>query len=91
MIFSVEKGLKDLGEKVTDEQRKEAEELTGKLRSAIEAKDFDTIRTVKADIEKVAHAFAEQAYAQPGADAAGAEEATEQADDNVVDAEYTEK
>ncbi|MGL4623443.1 MAG: molecular chaperone DnaK [Culicoidibacterales bacterium] len=91
MIFSVEKGLKDLGEKVTDEQRKEAEELTGKLRSAIEAKDFDTIRTVKADIEKVAHAFAEQAYAQPGADAAGAEEATEQADDNVVDAEFTEK
>lgn len=92
MIFSVEKGLKDLGEKVTDEQRKEAEELTGKLRSAIEAKDFDTIRTVKADIEKVAHAFAEQAYAQPGADAAGAEHAhTEQADDNVVDAEFTEK
>ncbi|MGL5295942.1 MAG: molecular chaperone DnaK [Culicoidibacterales bacterium] len=91
MIFSVEKGLKDLGEKVTDEQRKEAEELTGKLKAAIEAKDFDTIRTVKADIEKVAHAFAEQAYAQPGADAAGAEQATGQADDNVVDAEFTEK
>ncbi|MGL4952345.1 MAG: molecular chaperone DnaK [Culicoidibacterales bacterium] len=91
MIFSVEKGLKDLGEKVTDEQRKEAEELTAKLRSAIEAKDFDTIRTVKDDIEKVAHAFAEQAYAQPTADTAEAEEAAGQADDNVVDAEYTEK
>ncbi|MGL6056697.1 MAG: molecular chaperone DnaK [Culicoidibacterales bacterium] len=93
MIFSVEKGLKDLGEKVTDEQRKEAEELTTKLKAAIEAKDLETIRTVKADIEKVAHAFAEQAYAQPGADAdaAGAEQATGQADDNVVDAEFTEK
>ncbi|MGL5383883.1 MAG: molecular chaperone DnaK, partial [Culicoidibacterales bacterium] len=76
MIFSVEKGLKDLGEKVTDEQRKEAEELTTKLKAAIEAKDLETIRTVKADIEKVAHAFAEQAYAQPGADAATAEQAT---------------
>ncbi|MGL4973233.1 MAG: molecular chaperone DnaK [Culicoidibacterales bacterium] len=91
MIFSVEKGLKDLGEKVTDEQRKEAEELTTKLKAAIEAKDLETIRTVKADIEKVAHAFAEQAYAQPGADAATAEQATGQADDNVVDAEFTEK
>ncbi|TLG76587.1 molecular chaperone DnaK [Culicoidibacter larvae] len=88
MIFSVDKSINDLGDKVGEEEKKQAEELKAKLQKAIDDKDFDTIRTTKEEIEKVAHSFAEQAY-KAQAEAAGAEGAAEAPKaDNVVDAEF---
>ena len=98
IVFMTEKALKDLGDKVTEEDKKEAEELMEEVKKAIETEEVDTITKAKDKLLEKANALATKVYEEAAKNnqANGEGEATEEkkskkADDNVVDAEYEEK
>ena len=99
VVFMTEKAIKDLGDKVSDSDKKEAEELIEKVNKAIEKEDVEEIKNAKDKLLEKANQFASKVYeeaAKANADANGAENASEESstdkkEDNVVDADYEEK
>jgi len=93
MVFMIDKSLNEAGDKASDEDKKQAEELKDKLQTAIKDKDLDTIKETKAELEKVAHKLAEQMYAnQQGTDnvSDGSTDNTDDPDQpDVVDGDFT--
>ncbi len=89
MIFMIDKSITDGGDKVSEDDKKQATELKEKLQKAIADKDFDTIKSTKDELEKVAHKVSEQMYAQQQEGASEPEDKKEDGPD-VVDGEFTE-
>ncbi|WP_186576454.1 molecular chaperone DnaK [Aquibacillus kalidii] len=92
MIFSTDKTLKDLGDKVSDDEKQKAESAKDELQKALEGNDLDDIKAKKEALEEQVQALSVKLYEQAQADAqaqAGAEGSTKQ-DDDVVDADYEE-
>jgi molecular chaperone DnaK len=99
MLHSVEKSLKDLGEKVSGEDRAKAESAMQDLRAVLKSDDGDVIGKKTEALATAAAGIAQQAYAAGQGEAAGASgpsaggsgESSSRADkDNVVDAEFEE-
>jgi molecular chaperone DnaK len=101
LIHAVEKALKDLGDKVSGEERAKAESALSDLRSALKSDDKDVINKKADALAQASAAIAQRAYAQPqpGGGAGASAEAGERAagagagsapKDNVVDAEFEE-
>ena len=105
MLHSVEKSLKDLGDKVSGEDRAKAESALADLRSVLKTDDGDVIAKKTEALAAAAAGIAQQAYTAsqgeagaggPGSDAGpsgGASAAGESAPgghENVVDAEFEE-
>jgi molecular chaperone DnaK len=97
LAHSVEKSLKDLGEKVSADDRAKAESAIADLRTALKGDDRDVIEKKSEALAQASAGIAQQAYAaaggQPGAEGgAGAGEAAggEGRKDDVVDAEFEE-
>lgn len=100
-IHAVQKALKEAGDKVTDEEKSTVDTAITELETAAKEDDHDDI---KAKLEALDNAFlpiSQKIYADSGAGAEGmdpsqfqqgADNAAEsnQADDDVVDAEFTE-
>ncbi len=98
IVFQTEKAIKDLGDKVDDKEKEEAEELIKGLKDALEKDDIEKIKTEKDKLQEKAMALATKVYEQAAKDNANAENTQDEAnnkdaknDDNVVDAEYEEK
>ena len=96
IVFMTEKALKDLGDKVTETDKKEAEELMEEVKKAIETEEVDTITKAKDKLLEKANALATKVYEEAAknnqANTEGeTKEETRKADDGVVDAEYEEK
>ena len=97
IIFMTEKAIKDLGDKVSDSDKKEAEDLMEEVKKAIETEDAQKIKTSKDKLLEKANALASKVYEEAAKNNQGAsegetkEEANKKADDGVVDAEYEEK
>ena len=100
LIYSTEKSIKDLGDKVDAALKSDIEAKIAALRTQMESDDGDAIKNATEELARASHKLAEQLYQQqgqpggpqPGADAgaAGAGQQTGKADDDVVDADYTE-
>ena len=101
LIYSTEKSLKDLGDKVDAETRSKIETSSAALKTAMEGEDVAEIQRLSEELTQASHKVAEAMYKQaseagaaggaPGADAAGgAEGAAGAADDDVVDADFEE-
>ncbi|HTX25090.1 MAG TPA: molecular chaperone DnaK [Steroidobacteraceae bacterium] len=104
LIHAVEKSLKDLGDKVSGEERAKAESALSDLRSALKSDDKDVINKKADALAQASANIAQRAYAQsqsaPGAGAGAGPGAGGPADagagagagakDNVVDAEFEE-
>jgi molecular chaperone DnaK len=100
LIYSTEKSLKDLGEKVDAETRTKVEAAVAELKTAMEGDDPEDIKAKSEALTQSSHKLAEAMYqqaAQEGqaeAGAAGADpnQADAQAaqDDDVVDADFEE-
>ncbi|MDE5413863.1 molecular chaperone DnaK [Alkalihalobacterium chitinilyticum] len=97
LVFTTEKTLKDLGDKVEQAEIDKANEAKDKVKTALEGTDLDAIRTAKDELQEVVQQLstklyeqaaqaAQQAQGEAGAEGAGAQ----QADENVFDAEYEE-
>ena len=97
VIFMTEKALKDLGDKVSDKDKKEAEKLIEKTKKALEGEDVDKIKEAKDELLKKANELATKVYEEAAKQNQTAEATDETStdekknDDDVVDAEYEEK
>ncbi len=94
VIFMTEKSIKDLGDKVSDEDKEKAEELIKDLKTALEGEDLEVIKTKKDALQEKAMEFGAKVYeeAAKAAEAknADSEESGNKKDDSVVDAEFEE-
>ena len=98
VVFMTEKAIKDLGDKVSESDKKEAEDLIEKVNKAIEKEDLDEIKSSKDKLLEKANAFASKVYEEAAKANQGAEStdldnesSDSKNDDNVVDADYEEK
>ena len=98
LVFQTEKAIKDLGDKVDEKQKAEAEEKIKTLKEAIEKKDIEDIKKKCEELKTVAYALAAQVYEQTqSTNTADANENTSTdnntSSDNqdVKDAEFEEK
>ena len=92
LVFQTEKTLKDLEGKVDEEEVTKANEAKDELKAAIEKNELEEIRTKKDALSEIVQnltmkLYEEAAKAQQAAQADGEQGP---ADDNVVDAEFTE-
>jgi molecular chaperone DnaK len=92
LIFTTDKTIKDLGEKVSDEEKEKAEAAKEELKSAIEADDMDQIKEKKEALEELVQQLSVKLYEQMAQDAQAEQGEGEQGgqDDDVVDADYKE-
>ena len=99
VVFMTEKALKDLGDKVSDSDKKEAETLMEETKKAMESDDVEKITKAKDKLLEKANGFASRVYEDlaKASQEAGNNTTTEESkdesksDDTVVDAEYEEK
>ena len=101
LAYSVERSIKDLGDRVPAHERARAETLINEIRNALndDATSVDRWRQLTSDLQQVAHSLAGAAYSQASAAGAGAGAGrgsgqsgpTQGADEDVIDAEYTPK
>ena len=101
MIYTSEKSLEELGDKVTADEKARVEEKVAALREIISGDDIEAIKEKTDDLSNVVQeigariyqeAAAEQQAAQEAAGAdAGADNASNDDDDNTIDAEFEEK
>ncbi len=93
IIFSTEKAIKDLGDKVDENDKKEAEDLIAELRKELETKDIEKIKVVKDKLQEKAMALGAKVYEEINKKAQEEGNTTEEKKEepNVVDAEYEEK
>ncbi|QFF99489.1 molecular chaperone DnaK [Psychrobacillus glaciei] len=91
LVFMTEKTLKDLEDKVSEEEKKSAEDAKEELKAALEAGNLEEIKTKKDKLNEIVQQLTMKMYEQAQADAAanggGQADAT---DDGVVDAEFEE-
>jgi molecular chaperone DnaK len=91
LVFMAEKTLKDLEGKVSEEEVKQVEEAKEELKSALEAANFEDIRTKKDKLEEIVQQLSVKLYEQAAAASAeGAGNAGEPQDDSIVDADFEE-
>ena len=105
LAYSVERSIQDLGDRVPAHERARAEALINEIRSALkdESTTLERWRQLTSDLQQVSHSLASAAYSQAsaagaGAGAGGSGGGSGQgggtqggADDEVIDAEYTQK
>ncbi|MDE5587175.1 MAG: molecular chaperone DnaK [Bacilli bacterium] len=93
MIFQTEKALKDLGDKVEDKEKEEAEELIKDLKEALEKDNIDDIKKKKEALTEKAMALATKVYQQVQKEQAENNSDSNSSDDDaeVKEADYEEK
>ncbi|PKH08391.1 MULTISPECIES: molecular chaperone DnaK [Planomicrobium] len=91
-VFQTDKTIADLGEVVTEEEKKQAEEARDELKAALESDSTDDIREKKDKLNEILQGLAMKAYEQAAAaqQAAGGEEGAAGGNDDIVDAEFEE-
>jgi len=91
LIFTTEKTIKDLGDKVSDAEKEEAEKAKENLQKALEGESTEEITSAKEELEEKVQQLSVKLYEQmqqeAGADG-GAEENSD--NDDVVDADFEE-
>ncbi|MBR9981247.1 MAG: molecular chaperone DnaK [Desulfatitalea sp.] len=98
LIYSTEKSIKDLGEKVDADTRSKVEGAVADLKKAMEGENTDDIRAKSEALTQVSHKLAEAIYqqsaqseqAQEGAETQGQSSGGAQPDEDVVDADFEE-
>ena len=93
-IFAAEGAVRDLGEKVTEDEKKEIEELTADLRKTLESDNVDDIKDKTTKLKEKAMALAGRVYEEAAKNAQNAQNAessnNDQAED-VTNAEFVDK
>ena len=98
MIHMVKKSLTEYGKELTDEEKAAIEAAVKETEDAIRGNDLEAIKAKSEALSQAAQKLGEKMYAQQQAQAGGAETGAagaepaggKKADDNVVDAEFTE-
>jgi molecular chaperone DnaK len=64
LAYQTEKTLKELGEKVTENERQNIQSKIEALREAMKGEDIDRIKRLSEDLQNAFHALSQQLYAQ---------------------------
>jgi len=91
LIYSVEKTLRELGDKAPADLRKEVEEKIAKLREKMEGDDIEAIRRASDELTQASYRLAEMLYrTKAGASDAGTASQSQKGKDDVIDADFEE-
>ena len=93
-IFAAEGAIRDLGEKVTEDEKKEIEELTADLKKALESDNVDDIKDKTTKLNEKAMALAGRVYEEAAKNAQntqGAESKNNDEAEDVTNAEFVDK
>jgi len=99
LIYSTEKSIKELGDKVDSETKTKIAEASSALKKAMEGEDTEEIKRVSEEMTQISHKLAEAMYQQAsaadqqatGADAGSGDQAGGAApEEDVVDADFEE-
>jgi len=102
MIYSVEKNIKEFGDKIDASEKSRIEDAINKTKKAMEGDDIQAIKKAQDELMSASHKLAEAMYAKtaggPGGPSGGegaqqqtgAEQTSRKKDDDVVDAEFEE-
>lgn len=90
LIYTVEKTVKDLGDKVDAAEVDKANAAKEKLSKAVESDDIEQIKTAKEELTQIVQQLSVKLYEQTAQNAQGnaEQQANTKANDNVVDADY---
>ncbi|MDF2953464.1 MAG: Molecular chaperone DnaK [Thermodesulfobacterium sp.] len=98
LIYSVEKTLKELGDKTPESLKREVEEKIAELRKVMEGEDINAIRKASDELTQTSYKLAEMLYREKTSKTTGTSETTEKAEgsskekskDDVIDADFEE-
>ncbi len=91
LAYSVEKTLKEQGDKVKESDRQPIEAAIAKVREASKTDDLSAIKSATDALQQASHAMSEAMYKAAAGGAAGATaaaDATPAAEDDAIDAEF---
>ena len=100
LIYSIEKSLKDYGDKISSDEKKKIEEAAAKAKKDLTSEDASQIKKTQEELAKASHKLAEHVYKDAQAKAqqqqaqqqstqgAQQQESKGKSKDDVVDAEY---
>jgi len=98
LIYTSEKTIEELGDKVSDDEKSNVEKLVGELREIIAGDDIQAIKSKTEELEKVIQEISAKIYQQAAAEAQAAQEAAgaqdqtadnqNNNDDDTIDADY---
>ncbi len=107
LVYSIEKSLKDFGDKVTQDEKLKIEQKLNDLKEAIKGNDTEKIKKEMEELSKAAHKLAEEVYKSAQAKSQAqqgqkgpqpqpgpqqqSEEPKKKGGDDVIDAEFKEK
>ena len=97
LVFQVDKTVTDLGEQITEDEKKSVEDARDELKAALEAGEIEGIKTAKEKLEGVLQPLIMKVYEQAAAaaqaaqgGAAGPDAGADKKDDGIVDADFEE-
>ncbi len=97
LVYATEKSLKDFGDKISEEEKKDIEEAIDKTKKALESDSKEDIEKAMEELAKKSHKLAEEAYkkaqAEGGSDAQASQAQQDESKDkeeDVVEAEVEE-
>ena len=91
MVFSTEKALEDLKDKITEDEKTKAEELISEVKKALEGTDTDLIKSKTEELSKVAYEIAAKAYQNVNPEEASESTTTDDKHDDAEEANFEEK
>ncbi|MCG1008909.1 molecular chaperone DnaK [Salinicoccus sp. ID82-1] len=89
LVFTTDKTIEDLGDKVDAEEKEKAESAKEELKQALEGSDIEDIKSKKEALEQIVQGMSMKLYEQM-AQEQQAEENAQTSDDDVVDADFKE-
>jgi molecular chaperone DnaK len=100
LIYSTEKSVSELGEKLPEEDKTKIEACSEQLKKSLETDDIDAIKSDLEALTQASHKMAELLYSQAEQQTAASEQGTEDAqdgeekkgkdDEDIVDADFEE-
>ena len=95
LVYATEKAIKDLGDKIGDKEKSEAEEAVKEAKEAVETDDLDKMKAAKDKLNEKAMALGQKVYEEASKKQAEEKKdetkTDEEAAKDVKDAEYEEK
>ncbi len=91
--YNAEKTLRELGDKISADQKSDVESKIADVRAALGSDDIERIKTARESLQNAFYKISEQIYSQMGNSGAadsGSATGTDSADDNTVDGEFRE-
>ena len=92
MVYTTEKTISEMGDKLSEEEKKGLEDAKEALKEALKGEDLEAIKAKQEELQKQVYAVSEKLYkaaAEAQAAAQGGADAGANADPNVYDADYT--